>query len=151
MFKFNNKIKEFLIGNRRYYIFSLIVINLISYLFNLMSYQTLTEEVIYNIFSSQNVNGIFILFFIKMLIGHFIEFGTQFLLERQIIHIIRGIFKNIITRVMYYKINYFKKNSNSKINQLWFYLSSVESLIEQIILKVPKIVIFLSKPFNNLS
>jgi len=72
-----------------------------------------------------------------------LEFGTSFLLERQVVYIVRGIFKNLVSKIIGFKLQYFKDNSTSKINQLWYYLGSVEYLIEKIVLEVPRSLLFL--------
>jgi len=143
MKQFIEKIHKFLIGKRWSYIGALIIINLFAYSFNLSCYQKLAEFI--NISSTYfNVNKIFAAFFVRMLATHFIEYGSKFLLERQIVHIIRSIFKNLIVRIINFKLPYFKNTSMSKINQLWFYLGSVEYLIEKLIMDVPRILVFLS-------
>lgn len=140
MFKF--MIKKILIGYRKYYVIMLIIINFISFLFNLTSRQMFAEYTKNLICRLENYNSAFILFFINIIISHFIEYGSQCLLERQIICIVKGVLNSIIVRIVYYDIKYFKNNSNGKINQLWYYLQSAESLIKQIIIKIPKIIAF---------
>ena len=141
---FVDKIKKFLVGNRWGYIGIVILINLYAYSYNLSSYKKLSELINMQTLVSSSVTTIFIAFFIKMLITHLIEYFSGFLLERQVMYIVRGIFKNLIVKIINFKLQYFKDNSTSKINQLWYYLGSVEYLIEKIILQVPRNLMFLT-------
>lgn len=144
MKSFFDKIKRFLVGNRWGYIGAIILINLYAYSYNLSAYQKLAELINMQTLISSNVNSIFMVFFIRMLFTHLIEYFSSFLLERQVVHIVRGIFKNLIVKITNFKLPYFKDNSTSKINQLWYYLGSVEYLIEKIVLQVPRNLMFLT-------
>ena len=143
MMEFIDKIKNFLIGNRWKYILVITFINIIAYIYNLISYQTLAKFINTHTLISSNITFVFSTFFIKMLMIHMVEYGTSFLLERQVLYIVRGIFKNLITKIISFKLKYFKDNSTSKINQLWYYLGSVEYIIEKIILEVPRNLIYI--------
>jgi ABC-type bacteriocin/lantibiotic exporter with double-glycine peptidase domain len=139
---FIKRIKLFLLGNRWTYIGIISILNLLAYVYNLMGYKQLADYINTYVLSACNIKSFLMIFVLKMAASHLIEHLSRFLLERQIIYVIRGIFKNLIVKIMNFKLLYFKENSTSKINQLWFYLSSVEYLIEKIILDIPKIFVF---------
>jgi ABC-type bacteriocin/lantibiotic exporter with double-glycine peptidase domain len=137
-----NKIREFLINKRWSYISIITIINLSFYLYNLLSYQQLTEYINYH--NHVTLKFVLLSFFIKMIFTHLVEKMSRFLLERQVVHIVRGIFKNLIIRIVNFKLPYIKQISTNKLNQLWFYLNSVEYIITKLIIDVPRVVLFVS-------
>lgn len=129
----------------------LIFFNLIIYILRLITYRGLTE------FISGIVdigNGIYfdpyyylvnlIKIFMTLITFQIMYSYSYFHLEKIVIGKIKTIFHNLVSKMMYYKIEFFKNNNNQKINQLWFYLSSIEVLIEKVILEFPTTLAFLA-------
>lgn len=120
-----------------------LIINNISCLLKFIIYRTITLfinnlDINCYIFIQQ-----LIYYFATLLTIHIIYYITNRYLEDIIIKKIRDIFKQLISTLLCYRIEYFRKNNSNKFNQLWEYLSNIEIIIEKIILEVPKIITFL--------
>ena len=139
-----NEIYKYIIIDKWYYLTSTISINLLSYLFKFISYRQLTEYI-------SNINDDYLedlnyklgIFFIKFIIIHGIYNWSYYIMGNIVIDKLKYIFDKIINRLLYYKVDFFRNNNEHKINQLWFYLNSIELLIEKLILELPKITIYL--------
>ncbi len=128
------------------WIIATIIINLCNYLYRIITYRHITDY-ISNLSQVVLVNTNWVIFtmFIKLLILHMIHNGTHFLINRMISSKIKSLFNTIVSRMMYYNISFFKNNNNNsnKINQLWYYLNTFETLIEKLFLELPRILIFM--------
>ena len=138
---------NYLLADKGYYIIGLILINLITYIFRFTQYRSLTEFISSleddSSADSAGLNTILIIYFAKLFLVHCIFNTTYYYLEKYVTSRIRKIFNDIINRMIHYKIEFFKKNNNNKISQLWFYLNNIEILIEKLVLELPRIVAFL--------
>ena len=111
------------------------------YKFN--TYKKLTD-IMSQINNSGFTENIFLTFFIKLMIVHLVLNLTKYLIENIISLGIKDLFRNIVRRIVYNSMDFFKKdNIQTKISQIWLYLSNIELLIEKILIDLPKILTFI--------
>jgi ABC-type bacteriocin/lantibiotic exporter with double-glycine peptidase domain len=135
---------KYLFTEKWYIVVLFMFINMLSYLFRFQIYRSLTEFI--SGASDGQQDGINISlagYFIGLFLVHGLYNISYYFLETAVIQRVRKIFSDIVRRMMTYRVDFFKKNTSNKISQVWFYLSSVEMLIEKIILEFPRIVIYL--------
>jgi ABC-type bacteriocin/lantibiotic exporter with double-glycine peptidase domain len=142
----NNIIRRcinYLLNTNKYSLLLLIFINLGSYLFRFSLYRSLTEFISNILDLDDNMNWTLMNYFLKLSLLHLINRISYYYLKKSVIGTIRGLFSYITKRIIYYKIDFFKENSVSKIGQIWYYLNSIEHLLEKLIIDIPKIAIYL--------
>lgn len=122
----------------------LIIINLLSYLYKFVTYRELTEYI--SIIEENKDNNTFIdlsLFFIKLLITHFIHSITYYNLDKLVTNNIKNIFTSIINKVLLYNIEFFEKVKKDKFIEIWKYTDSMSFTIRNIIIDIPRILLYL--------
>lgn len=130
-----------------YAILFLIAFNMGSYFMKFVVYQQLVEFII-NIYGRPYIpiNAVWIQlsrFFLNYLLIHVSYNVTYYYLEKNVVQYTQKVFGGVIDRMMNYQIEFFKHNTHSKINQLWFYMNNVEMVVEKLILELPRIGAFL--------
>lgn len=134
-------ILEYLNRYKWYTISMLVISNIISQLYKLITYNKLTEF-IGNFITNYSTDNILLGFFIKLLLIHFIQNIAKYILEKIIACGIKEIFKNIIDRIIHCQMNLVIKEIQPKINQIWLYLNGLEVLANKVIIDMPKILTF---------
>lgn len=144
LFDLINKSARYVFSSNWLIVIFLMIVNCITYLYKFINYKYLTTFVS-NIADNPYIdfNSSLYMFFIKFLFIHILYNMTFFILEKRVIESVQSVFSDIVNRLFHYNVDYFRKNNNQKIGQLWFYLSSLEVLIEKMILELPRICIFL--------
>lgn len=135
---------KYLFNERWYVVLIFMAINMLSYLFRFQIHRSLTEFISGFVESGAgSVNTTLTGYFIGLFLVHVVYNISYLFLESSVIFRVRKIFTDLVQRMMTYRVEFFKKNNNHKISQVWFYLSSVEMLIEKIILELPRILVYL--------
>lgn len=151
---------QYLFSTNWYTILALLTFNLFTYIAKLLTYKNLIDFIssIYinasNMTNTANTTNIINIsntthfntlgeIFVKLTILQIGYNCSYFMLEKNIVNIVKTIFSNIVTKMINYKIEFFKKNNTYKISQLWYYLENLETLIEKMILELPKILVFI--------
>lgn len=124
----------------------LIITNMTSYLLKFIAYESLMRfisGVNDNVDLIPNIEMNLVKYFLLFITIH-LSYNTSFYyLEKIVLNGVKRIFVDLTNRIMNYHVDFFKKNNNSKISQIWFYLSSIEMLVEKLILELPRILIFI--------
>lgn len=138
-----NIIFEYISKHKRYAISTIILTNIGMSFYKFNTYKKLTD-IISQIHNSGFTENIFLTFFIRLMAIHIVLNLTKYLIENIISLGIKDLFKNIIKRIVYNDMEFFKKdNIQTKISQIWQYLSNIELLIEKVLIDIPKILTFI--------
>ena len=138
-----NIIFEYISKHKRYAISTIILTNIGMSFYKFNTYKKLTD-IMSQINNSGFTENIFLTFFIKLMIVHLVLNLTKYLIENIISLGIKDLFRNIVRRIVYNSMDFFKKdNIQTKISQIWLYLSNIELLIEKILIDLPKILTFI--------
>ena len=137
-----NKLFDFISLNKWYTLTGLIGFNIGAHIFKLITYKSLTVY-ISSVSELMFVNNILVNFFVKLCMIHLIQNIVTYFIEKAIIIRINEIFYKVVKRILYNKMDFFKKDTQNKINQIWFYLNGIENMIEKMLIDFPKIVTFL--------
>lgn len=131
--------------NRWLYTAFIISFNVFLYIFRFSTYRGLTTFIssLTDLDSVYSVCIDLMIFLLKLIVVQFLHSYTYYLLEKTVVSGIKSVFTNVVNKMVSYRIEFFKKNNSNKISQLWFYLSSVEVLVEKILLELPRITAFL--------
>ena len=132
------------LNNYKWYAISgIILTNTISQLFKLITYRNLTEF-ISTISTLVGSDSYIISFFIKLFMIHIIQNFTKYILEKIIAFGIKDLFKRIVKCVVYNPMEFYKKDMQSKINQIWLYLNNIETMMQKLLIELPKIIVFMA-------
>lgn len=144
LFELIQKSARYIFSSNWMFILFLMILNSASYLYKFINYRQLTTFISTLVENPTiDYNSFLYTFFLKFLFVHILYNITFFILEKRVIDSVKTMFTDIVKRLLHYNVDYFKKNNNQKIGQLWFYLSSLEVLIEKTLLELPRICIFL--------
>jgi len=133
---------EYLDSYKWYTIFGILTMNVISQLYKLSVYKYLTELII-NVSHLITTNYIFLGFFIKLFLIHSLQTLIKYILEKLIAIGIKDIFQKMVTRAMNDPLDFYKKDINTKINQIWAYLNNIEVLMCKLLIDLPIIITFM--------
>jgi len=134
-------ILEYLNQHKWYAIAMLMLSNIVTQLYKLITYKKLTDF-IGNFMTNYSTDNVLLGFFIKLLLIHFIQNLAKYILEKIIACGIKEIFKNIIDRITRSQMNFFTKDIQLKINQIWLYLNGLETLTNKVLIGLPQILTF---------
>lgn len=123
---------------------AMIIINLINYLYRFITYRGLTEYISSLVeIGGDNILRDLIYFFTKLTVLHIIHIVTSYFLNKSVIDRVKTIFVDLVKKMVYYKLEFFRNENRDRFIQLWDYMYSAEELIRNIILDCPKIFIYL--------
>ena len=129
--------------NYKWYAVSGIVgINIITQLFKLITYRNVTDF-INSIITLNGSDSILISFFIKLFIIHMIQSLSKYILEKIIAYGIKDLFKTVVKCIMFNTMDFYRKDIQNKINQIWLYLNNIETMMEKLLIDLPRILTFM--------
>src|SRR6267378_22513 len=132
---------KYITNYKLYTMGGIIITNIIVQIFKLATYRNLTEF-ISTISTITNADNILIAFFMKLFIIHLLHNIIKYILEKIIAIGIRELFKNVSKCIMYNTMEFFKKDVQNKVNQIWLYLNNIETMMEKLLIDLPKIFTF---------
>jgi len=118
---------KYITNYKLYTVGGIIITNVMIQIFKLTTYRNLTEFVS-TISSIVDTDNILIAFFMKLFVVHLIQNIIKYILEKIIALGIRELFKNVSKCIMYNTMEFFKKDVNNKVNQIWLYLNNIETM-----------------------
>lgn len=133
---------KYITNYKLYTLGGIILTNIAVQIFKLTTYRNLTEF-ISTISAITNADNILISFFMKLFIIHLLHNVIKYVLEKIIAIGIRELFKNVSKCIMYNTMEFFKKDVQNKINQIWLYLNNIETMMEKLLIDLPKIFTFI--------
>ena len=133
---------KYITNYKLYTVGGIIITNVMIQIFKLTTYRNLTEFVS-TISSIVDTDNILIAFFMKLFVVHLIQNIIKYILEKIIALGIRELFKNVSKCIMYNTMEFFKKDVNNKVNQIWLYLNNIETIMEKLLIDLPKIFTFI--------
>lgn len=136
IFKYITNYKFYTIG-------TMILANIGMYVFKLETYRMLTEF-INTITTLVKPDSILIMVFIKLFLVHVFQSIIKYFLERIIALGVKDLFRNIIKCVMHNTMEFFKKDTQNKINQIWSYITNIEMMMEKLLIELPGIITFMA-------
>ncbi|ARF11720.1 ABC transporter [Klosneuvirus KNV1] len=136
IFKYITNYKFYTIG-------AMILANIGMQVFKLETYRMLTEF-INTITTLVKPDSILIMTFIKLFLVHVFQSVIKYLLEKIITLGVRDLFRNIIKCVMHNTMEFFKKDTQNKINQIWSYITNIETMMEKLLIELPSIITFMA-------
>jgi len=138
-----NILLEYLNNHKWYVVSTIILTNIVTQVYKLTIYRNLTELItsITTLFGSDHL---MISFFVKLFIIHLVQTLIKYILEKIIALGIRDLFGRITKCIMYNTMEFYKKDINNKISQVWLYLNNIEMMMEKILIDLPRILTFIS-------
>jgi ABC-type multidrug transport system fused ATPase/permease subunit len=133
---------KYVTSYKLYAIGGIIITNIIAQILKLATYRNLTEF-IGTLTTIVNSDNILIAFFVKLFIIHLLQHVVKYILEKLIMVGIKELFRNISKCIMYNTMDFFKKDVQNKINQIWLYLNNIETMMEKLLIDLPKILTFI--------
>lgn len=137
-----NTIFRYITNYKFYTIGAMILANVGMHIFKLEIYRMLTEF-INTITTFVKPDSMLVMTFMKLLVIHLSQGVIKYLLEKIITLGIRDLFRNIIKCVMHNTMDFFKKDTQNKINQIWAYLTNIEIMMEKLLIELPSIMTFM--------
>lgn len=138
-----NILLEYLNNHKWYVVSTIILTNIVTQVYKLTIYRNLTE-LITTITTLIGSDHMMISFFVKLFIIHLVGTLINYLLQKIITIGIRDLFSKITKCIMYNTMEFYKKDINSKISQVWLYLNNIEMMMEKILIDLPRILTFIS-------
>jgi len=135
IFKYITNYKFYTIG-------AMILANIGMQVFKLETYRMLTEF-INTITTLVKPDSVLIMTFIKLFLVHITQSIIKYFLEKIIALGVRDLFRNIIKCVMHNTMEFFKKDTQNKINQIWSYITNIEVMMEKLLIELPGIITFM--------
>lgn len=136
IFKYITNYKFYTIG-------AIILANIGMQVFKLETYRMLTEF-INTITTLVKPDSILVMTFIKLFMVHLAQSTIKYFLEKIIALGVRDLFRNIIKCVMHNTMEFFKKDTQNKINQIWSYITNIEIMMEKLLIELPGIITFMA-------
>lgn len=131
------------LNNYKWYVISgIICTNTITQLFKLITYRNLTDF-INSITTLVGSDSFLISFFIKLFMIHVMQDLSKYILEKIIAYGVKDLFKRIVKCIIFNSMEFYKKDMQNKINQIWLYLSNIETMMQKLLIDLPKILIFI--------
>ena len=134
---------EYLNNYKWFAITGIIVTNIITQLYKLSIYRNLTEFIT-SITSLIGSDNIIVSIFIKLFIVHLLQNIIKYILEKIILLGIRDLFNRITKCIMYNTMDFYKKDIQSKISQVWLYLNNIELMMGKLLIDLPRILTFIA-------
>jgi ATP-binding cassette, subfamily B, bacterial MsbA len=138
------KLRNYILTEKWYFTFILVVINLANSLYRFITYRSLTEF-ISQLIETQPTNSTHILIklFTKLCLSHLVHIATNYFLRKSITKRVNMIFTDLVSRMVHYDAKFFNHYGREEFLQIWGYLYNVENMIKDIILEAPSITIYL--------
>lgn len=136
IFKYITNYKFYTIG-------AMILANIGMQVYKLETYRMLTEF-INTITTLIKPDSMLVMTFMKLFMVHLSQNVIKYILEKIIALGIRDLFKNIIKCVIYNTMEFFKKDTQNKINQIWSYVTNIEIMMEKLLIELPGIITFMA-------
>lgn len=118
-------------------------INLGNYLFKFFTYRLLTEFISDLDKFEGNLTTELLLFLGKIIVSHLVHSITSEYIKNKISNKITNTFEEIVDNMAYYKVSFLQDVSKNEVYELWHYLHLLEHLLRNIVLDVPKALIYL--------
>lgn len=137
-------IKNYIISGRWYFTLLYVIINLLIYLYRMTSYRSLTEYIssLFEI-KPNNTTYTLIYYFFKLCLLNILHILTNYLLKNEISIRVNRIFSDLVKKMVFYKLDFYNKYGKEEFISIWSYLYNIEGSIKNIILNVPKKIIYI--------
>ena len=134
---------EYLNNYKWFAIIGIVATNIMTQLYKLSTYRNLTDFIT-SITSLVGSDNVIVSIFIKLFIVHLLQNMIKYILEKIILLGIRDLFNRITKCIMYNTMDFYKKDIQNKISQVWLYLNNIEQMMEKLLIDLPRILTFIS-------
>jgi ABC-type bacteriocin/lantibiotic exporter with double-glycine peptidase domain len=123
-----------------YFIIPTILANVVSQIYKLSFYKEIMDIATIKLAHS----NMFLIILVKLLGVHLVQNICKFFIGHIISSKIKVLFNNLVQSIVYGPVDIFKKDMNEKINKIWLYLSSIETLATKLLVDLPIIFAFIA-------
>ena len=130
-----NIILEYINKRKWFFVGSMMFVNVVTLLMKLFAYRSLLTII--------ESNSSMVSFFATLFIVHMIQNITKYILGKLISNGMKDLFIKVVKSVVYNKMEFYGDDIQNKITNIWQSLSGLESLMERMIVDLPRIITFI--------
>lgn len=137
------KITQIIFSGNWLMLLLILSINLGNYLFKFFTYRSLTEFVSDLDKFEGDITMELLTFLGKVILSHLVHSVTSEYIKNKISDKITNTFQSITEDMAFYKVSFLRDVPKNEVYELWHYLQSFEHLLRNIVLDVPRAIIYL--------